>query len=77
MDPLIGHCEWYGIKCNDANNTVKLEVQSNGLSGTLIPNIASLSFLKVLDLNNNNIKVRDDQARLKLTLKLLSLLSWT
>ena len=68
MDPFIGHCDWYGIECNDANNTVMLELQSNGLSGTLIPSIAKLSFLKVLDLNNNNIKVRSTMARLKLAL---------
>ena len=58
VDPHIGHCDWYGVKCNDANSTVILELQSNGLSGTLTPNISTLSSLVVLDLNNNNIKVR-------------------
>jgi hypothetical protein len=75
-DPLIGHCDWYGIECNDANNTVMLELQSNGLSGTLIPRIANLSFLKVLDLNNNNIKVRSSKARLKLALNFCYDYSW-
>jgi hypothetical protein len=63
MDPHIGHCDWYGIVCNDANKTVKLELQSNGLSGTLTPNIANLSSLEVLDLNNNDIKVRHAAAQ--------------
>ena len=58
MDPHIGHCEWYGVKCDDANNTVELELPSNGLSGTLTPNIANLIALKVLNLTDNNIKVR-------------------
>lgn len=60
LHPHIGHCDWYGVECNDANNTVKLVLQSNGLSGTLTPNISKLSSLDVLDLNNNNIKVRRD-----------------
>ena len=58
MDPHIGHCDWHGINCNGANKTVKLELQNNGLSGNISPNIAKLSSLEVLDLNNNNIKVR-------------------
>jgi hypothetical protein len=48
MHPHIGHCEWYGVKCNDANNTVELELPSNGLSGTLTPNITNLSALNSL-----------------------------
>ena len=58
MDPHIGHCDWHGIKCNIANNTFKLELQSNILSGNIAPNLGKLSSLEVLDLNNNNIKVR-------------------
>jgi len=58
MDPYIGHCEWYGIKCNDANRSVHLSLPSNGLSGTLTSKIAQLRSLVKLDLNNNNIKVR-------------------
>ena len=58
MDHYVEHCDWYGISCNDANNTISLKLQGNGLSGTLTPNIANLRSLEVLDLNNNNIKVR-------------------
>lgn len=57
-NPLNEHCDWYGVNCNDANKTVKLTLGSNGLSGTLTSNIAKLRFLEVLDLTNNNIKVR-------------------
>ena len=58
MDPHTGHCEWYGITCNDANSTIKLELPGNGLSGTLTPHLSNLSSLEVLDLSNNDIKVR-------------------
>jgi len=58
-DPYIGHCKWYGVKCNDANRlVVQLLLPSNGLLGTLTSMIAQLRFLAILDLNNNNIKVR-------------------
>ena len=57
-DHFVEHCNWYGIKCNDANNTISLKLPRNGLSGTLTPSIANLSSLEVLDLNNNDIKVR-------------------
>ena len=56
-DPHIGHCDWYGVKCRDGS-TIKLELPNNGLSGTLNRNITILRALEVLDLNNNNIKVR-------------------
>ncbi len=57
MDPHIGHCGWHGIICNDENNTIELELRSNGLSGKLTPYLSNLSSLEVLDLNNNDIKV--------------------
>ncbi len=59
MKPHIAHCQWYGIECDDANITVeRLKLPSNGLSGTLTPHISNLSSLKVLNLADNNIKVR-------------------
>jgi hypothetical protein len=58
MDPHIGHCNWHGVVCNNANNTIKLELPRNGLSGTLTPNISKLSTLEVFDLTDNMIKVR-------------------
>ena len=40
IKPHIGHRDWYGITCDDANNRIKLELQSNGLSGSLTKNIS-------------------------------------
>ena len=60
VDPYISHCKWYGIKCKeDTNNTVSIELPTNGLSGTLSKSIANLSMLEVLDLSDNDIKVSD------------------
>ena len=56
-EPHIGHCDWHGVKCNDANKTIKLQLSSNGLSGTLTHHLATLHSLQVLELNNNVIKV--------------------
>jgi hypothetical protein len=57
-DAHIGHCKWYGVECNNASKTIKLKLHGNGLSGKLTPYISNLSSLEVLDLNNNDIKVR-------------------
>jgi hypothetical protein len=47
MNPCIWHCYLPGIWFTDAsNNTVKLELPSNRLSGTLTPKIANLGSLK-------------------------------
>jgi len=60
LDPSIDHCDWHGVECNDASGgkIVKLELPSNGLSGTMTPRIADLRRLEVLDVHNNDIKVR-------------------
>ena len=52
-----GHCNWYGVTCNEENKTVKLELHSNALSGTLSPDISQLDLLEILDLGDNDIKV--------------------
>mmetsp|Transcript_31713 Transcript_31713/g.57413 ORF Transcript_31713/g.57413 Transcript_31713/m.57413 type:complete len:362 (+) Transcript_31713:2278-3363(+) len=56
LDEYESHCNWYGVECNKKHNTVKLELYSNGLSGTLNPNISNLGLLEVLDLSDNDIK---------------------
>ena len=56
VDEYTSHCEWYGIKCNEANNSIRLDLQSNGLSGILTTRIGDLRSLEILNLNNNNIK---------------------
>jgi len=51
------HCIWHGVECNEEEHTVKLELYSNGLSGTLHPTVSNLTSLEVLDLSDNEIKV--------------------
>jgi hypothetical protein len=60
LDPSVDHCDWHGVECNDASGgkIVKLELPSNGLSGTLTPRIADLRHLEVLDVTDNDVKVR-------------------
>ena len=60
VDPYVSHCQWYGIKCKEDTNehiTAKLELPTNGLSGTLSKSISDLTLLEVLDLSDNDIKV--------------------
>jgi len=56
VHPYESVCNWHGITCDDSNNTVKLNLINNGLSGTLTKKIADLSMLEVLDLSDNDIK---------------------
>jgi len=57
-DSYMSHCYWYGIECSEAtNNTIRIELPTNGLSGTLSKSISNLSMLEVLDLSDNDIKV--------------------
>ena len=54
----MSHCSLYGVTCNEAGFTTKLNLHSNGLSGTLSESIANLTSIEVLDLSDNDIKVR-------------------
>ena len=58
MSQYESHCSWYGVECTKANKTVKLNLTSNGLSGTLSKHIAILTSLSEFDLSDNDIKVR-------------------
>ena len=60
LDPSVDHCDWHGVECNDASGgkIVKLELPSNGLTETLTPRIADLRHLEVLDVTDNDVKVR-------------------
>ena len=49
---------WYGVICSDKNDIVEVKLPSNGLLGTLSKNIGGLKSISVLDLSDNNIKVR-------------------
>ena len=58
MSQYESFCLWYGVICSDTNNIVNLMLRSNGLSGTLSKKIGGLKSINVLDLSDNNIKVR-------------------
>ena len=62
LDPYESHCSWHGVECqrnkNGENATYKLNLTSNGLSGTLSKNISMLRSIKILDLADNDLKVR-------------------
>jgi hypothetical protein len=58
VDPYMNHCQWYGIECKEGtNNTISIELPTNGLSGTLSKSISNLTLLEVLDLSDNDLKV--------------------
>ena len=52
----LSHCNWNGVKCVN-NKVTELNLANNGLSGRLSPSIGGLTFLEVLDLSDNVIKV--------------------
>ena len=56
LDEYASHCQWYGVSC-EYNQTTKLVLSSNGLSGRLSSSIGNLPSLKHLDLSDNDIKV--------------------
>ena len=58
MEQYMNHCEWFGVTCNEMEETTQLRLRSNGLSGTLSDSIAGLKSLLVLDLSDNDIKVK-------------------
>ena len=57
LDSYGSHCDWHGVKCNDSKNITELNLTNNGLAGTLGEEIGGLSFLEVLDLSDNDLKV--------------------
>ena len=57
LDPYQSVCSWYGVTCNSNGHVTKLNLMSNGLTGTLSKAIADLPFLEFLDLSDNDIMV--------------------
>ena len=51
------YCDWKGVTCDDENHVTKLNLTNNGLSGRLSESIGNLTFIEVLDLSENVIKV--------------------
>ncbi|XP_039161737.1 probable LRR receptor-like serine/threonine-protein kinase At3g47570 [Eucalyptus grandis] len=51
----IGFCQWYGVTCGHKHQRVTiLDLQSQGLSGSISPHIGNLSFLREMSLQNNS-----------------------
>ncbi|KAK3411731.1 hypothetical protein EUGRSUZ_I00485, partial [Eucalyptus grandis] len=52
----IEFCQWYGVTCGRRHTRVTvLDLQSQGLSGSISPHIGNLSFLKEMRLQNNSL----------------------
>ncbi|KAK3411726.1 hypothetical protein EUGRSUZ_I00479 [Eucalyptus grandis] len=52
----IEFCQWYGVTCGRRHRRViVLDLQSQGLSGSISPHIGNLSFLKEMRLKNNSL----------------------
>eukprot|EP00957_Ditylum_brightwellii_P086058 6547100-Ditylum_brightwellii.AAC.1 len=47
-------CDWYGVECEDGK-VVGISLDENGLKGTVPPEIFTLSGLKELDVQSNDI----------------------
>ena len=58
LDEYASYCDWKGVTCDDEmNHVIKLNLTNNGLSGKLSKTIGNLTFMKELDLSDNNMKV--------------------
>ena len=55
-------CDWEGVTCDETGKVEVLNLTDNGLSGKLSSSIGDLHALKVLDLSDNDIKVRNESA---------------
>eukprot|EP00984_Skeletonema_dohrnii_P033039 scaffold28411_cov83-Skeletonema_dohrnii-CCMP3373.AAC.1 len=56
LDDYASYCDWKGVTCDDMNHVVKLNLTNNGLSGRLSESIGNLTFVKELDLSDNDIR---------------------
>jgi len=48
-------CTWHGVVCDGTPNVLQLSMVSNGLSGSIPPDLEDLSSLTDLDLNDNQL----------------------
>ena len=48
--------EWYHVVTNETGDVFELELNNNRLTGTILPEIGSLTFLTVLNLSFNSLK---------------------
>jgi Leucine-rich repeat (LRR) protein len=57
LDEYASCCDWKGVTCDDKGRVTELQLSNNGLSGRLSESIGNLTFIEVLDLSDNDIKV--------------------
>ena len=58
LDEYASYCDWKGVACDhNKSHVTKLQLSNNGLSGRLSEKIGNLTFIEVLDLSDNDIKV--------------------
>ncbi|KAH6776634.1 hypothetical protein C2S52_014195 [Perilla frutescens var. hirtella] len=62
-------CRWNGVSCSrrHPNRVVSLSLPSQGLVGSLSPHIGNLSFLRIIDLQNNSFRglIHEEIGRLR------------
>ena len=51
--------EWYGVTTDDAGRVASLNLEANGLCGTIPQDVTSMSALRVLRLADNDLRVPD------------------
>ena len=56
LDEYASCCNWKGVSCEN-NQVTQLNLTNNGLSGRLSDSIGHLTFIEVMDLSDNDIKV--------------------
>ena len=56
LDEYASCCNWKGVTCEN-NQVTQLNLTNNGLSGRLSDSIGHLTFIEVMDLSDNDIKV--------------------
>jgi hypothetical protein len=55
-------CDWYGLSCNGKGQVVKIELDTNGLTGSVPPELAFLKeSLQYIDLFNNIVHNKGDE----------------
>ena len=57
VDEYECNCDWHGVTCDAMKHVTKLELASNRLSGRLSKSIGKLTYIEVMDLGDNTIKV--------------------
>jgi hypothetical protein len=55
LSKAVGECEWNGVSCDDNDNVVGFHLDENNITGTLPTELASLRFLRELNMDTNHL----------------------